>query len=189
VSSPPPSPSTPPSETADPANPGPEPPTKPSCNLLVDPAGDGTWGPVRYDALDITSADVASDGERVVVHLRLSGLDDVPAAGVKWAFGWTLGTRSYAAEAARTANGDSARLRITDDGGETTADPVSFLVDVSARRIVWVFSRASVPEADGRFHSLHATTWHGSEGALVSADVATSSSTYQDRQPSCVKTS
>lgn len=50
---------------------------KPVCNQIVDDKGDATVGPLPNDAnLDVTSADVASNGKVVTAVIRLASFSD-----------------------------------------------------------------------------------------------------------------
>lgn len=65
------------------------PPKKPACNLVTDPVGEASWAGGKPKSLDLTGADITSDGKDITVIFKLSDVLDVDEAaptGRKWVF-------------------------------------------------------------------------------------------------------
>lgn len=162
-----------------------EPPPPRVCNLLVDVADDAS-PPTGARALDVLSADVATGQKLVTAVLRLGSLDDVPADGATWSFSWMLGTQTYRVETEQSPAGRTSRLVV--GGQQSTATP-TVTVDAATRQVRWQVFRGAVPDLaqTATFHSLSAATARGTGATAVQSDAASSSATYEDRTPSCVK--
>lgn len=93
------------------------------CNLVTDRTGDAYWNPAGYvpvlppgtagsdDAMDITSADVASDTRMITGVLRVKQLSSASVhapAGMSWRVGFTAGRFSFALAGHASTTGSPA---------------------------------------------------------------------------------
>ena len=173
------------------AKPKPEPePVVPICNVIVDYAGDTSYG----DA-DILSGDIASGTKLVTAVLRLRSLaftDPVVRTGARWELAFTVGGSRYAYSTRRDALGatTSTFTRQAQGGPAVVVAVPMTTLDTAARQVRWSVPRTVIPElpvepAGTKMYGLTAATWVSP--ADVAADVALGKS-YPDGYPSCVQT-
>lgn len=168
------------------------------CHLVTDARGDVAPAATRGDApgLDITSADVATTVDSVVVAIRVRGWQSLPQAGVgglqttlQLSFR-TLGD-DYVVEFQRGVDGDAFRAFGIRDGREGSG--ATRYVDATGalderRAIVTIVAPRSllfVPEARQTLSSIGARSFTLLDGG-GSADVAGGAATYRDRARSCL---
>ncbi|HEU0130017.1 MAG TPA: hypothetical protein VFQ85_03380 [Mycobacteriales bacterium] len=165
---------------------------KPVCNLITDGTGDGGNRVTRApssDALDIVGGDIATGKGTVVGVLRLKGynLDSDPAAylGFNWNLRFTIKGTTYAftyADGRGAYAGPSAAFMMD------SAQIATPTVKVAGNTITWSVKRSAVPglkKSGQTLINLAATSGYD----MTSADAASTTKTYPDLYPSCVKAS
>jgi hypothetical protein len=162
---------------------------KPVCNLIVDGRGDGAnrvTGFPKSPSLDIVGGDVATGKSTVVGVLRLDTYDvqNDPTAflGFEWNLRFTIKGTTYSFTYAdgRGTYGKSAGFMM---GSANIATPT---VKVGKNTISWSIPRKTVPglkKTGQKLLNLAATSGYDK----TSADAASSTKTYTDLYPSCVK--
>lgn len=159
--------------------------TPPTCNLLVDQAGDGRSQAVPVlssPALDLLSGDIASGTKTVVGVLRLKTTDTtndpLVHLGMRWSLAFDVGGTSYVFTLSRAGSG--TQVASFSDG--TSTFPVGLSVDPTS--ITWTVRRGSLATLTpgALFSSLRAVSsvFGGNADAMIS------SHTYTDQHPSCV---
>ncbi len=175
----------------------PLPPRPFQCKLLVDKAGDAKYygTTVAPSYVDIVGADIATGPNTVTGVIRLASLqsDIRGMTGVEYRLGFDMGGTKYQMVANRsTLNGDKFSLIAPTAAGTRLVD-ITGTFNEPSKEIRMVAPRASFPtNPNGRWFSrLTATSYNsnssGSYMGLDLADTATSSKTYLDRDPSCVR--
>lgn len=177
-----------------------------SCNLLVDPPGDQH---VAEPALDLLSADVASDGKELTVAIRVADLADVATtspAGRDYTLMLRIGETRLEFLAAlatgqppvfrvrgRTAQG--TELAWIELAGSDVSSRVRGVVDTAREEV-----RITVPLADlarfgatrpgARAYEPHVRTWRTVplvvDTVIASSDTGASERSYKLGSPSCL---
>lgn len=131
---------------------GARPPTRPAavCNLVADPTGDALTSPTAYvpvlprgssdDAMDITSADVATGGGMLTGVLRvkkLSATSSNAPMGMTWRVGFTAGRFSFtlAAHAGPTGSPAFDAAYSSLSGGATYAYDATGVLNMATNEV------------------------------------------------------
>lgn len=157
-----------------------------TCNLLVDPAGDGLWvGGISSSQLDIRSGDVASGATTVVAVLRMTSLVDnlYSQLGPSWTMGWRINGNSYTAQLRRGIGPTPNYIAVFASPSGTITPAWSY--DLGTGVITWTIPRSALPDLATPGQTF---TNIGARTALLStdADQAISTATYVDQTASCV---
>lgn len=158
---------------------------KPVCNILTDASGDSS-----PNALDITSADIATGKTQVVGVVRVKSMqtesEPTRLLGLKWTLAYQIAGTDYSFAMERTSNGltstDTASSMVA---GETGPVPT---LKVDATSITWTIPRsvvASLKKPKQLVGSIAAMSYL----MRGSRDTAITSTKYPDLTPSCVKAS
>ncbi|HEU0131817.1 MAG TPA: hypothetical protein VFQ85_12585 [Mycobacteriales bacterium] len=165
-----------------------------TCNVLVDPVGDASPAasaavPSSPD-LDIISADVASSSTAVAGVLRVRSLQTSPLTtlGAQWSLRWEINGTPYVLIARRDVNG----AYTASTGGGFVPQQLAFAVNATNSSFTWHTLRSSLPDLPATtgtavFDHISASTAVSAGVATTNADAATTSGTYLDGTPSCVK--
>jgi hypothetical protein len=179
---------------------------KAACDLVVDPAGDVVLEGQAYDdaALDVLGADLAGDGKRLTVVLRMGNVDQVdpkapfgravyftfttpggrspmylaastdPALGMLYDFGSVVGTGYTTANTSGTAASGSVDPAKKTITISAPADMGGLMAPGAGRRLTGLAVRSTVLVGAAR------------AGLVFDADAATSKASYTTGAPSCV---
>jgi hypothetical protein len=179
---------------------------KPVCNLLVDAKGDATQlyvapegtGP-NDPALDVVSADVASNGKVITTVLRVDKLaksGTTAPTGYVWYVYFTVNGQEFYTQTKSDPTGDVFSVGYVASGtGLRTAlaDSTAKGTFVTAKNEIHVtFNAAQLTELapfkkGAKLVNLRALTNRGFVRVVFQADEATGGKTYTDSTPSCVK--
>lgn len=178
---------------------------KPVCHLLVDRKADATQlyaapeGLAPNDpAIDIRSADIASNSKQVTTVLRvteLAKLGVTSPGGYVWYVYFSIDGQEFFTEAKAGPAGDSFSVGYVGAEGIRTAlaKPAAKGTFVADRNEVRVsFAAAQLTELrpfrkGTRMYGLRALAARSAGPAVLQADEATGGKAYHDSTPSCVK--
>lgn len=182
---------------------------KPTCLLVVDAAGDGTTADVvsNRDSLDVLSADVATGKRNLVAVVRLASAQADPTLtpGVTYRFTWRAGLVDQGVTTVVYTDGTRVAVFDPDLGNNSAADArdVAFDMNQATNSLVWTVSRKLNPALGKKGVKLSAFSVRADPAVNLSTrgygvnwtstldskwgDSATSTKTYLDLAPSCVK--
>lgn len=157
------------------------------CNLLVDDKGDGhaqTGGVLLSSpALDITGADVASGKKTVVGVLRIAALktsnDPGTILGATWNLNFTVRGTTYNFQRHR-AGGTAGTYDYSFTGGVTPT------VKESGNEVWFTVARSAIPELK-KPKPVFETISVSSTTFVTNADAGSTTKTYPDLAPSCLR--
>lgn len=182
-------------------------PVKPVCNLVVDDAGDtfllrnqevpGVYGP-QEDALDIVSADLASDTKRITAVIRVKKLATTIATGVGQGYEAQFlndgeNTLYLSATITNGTQAFSVGFRDPTANTATSLGDASGVFDLAKNEVrisapVSAFSAQGTGVKPGTLLSIGTITASRNLVAVnVFADVNEGGTTYKAGAPSCVK--
>lgn len=172
----------------------------PLCLQVTDPEADVTVGPLPAPSLDIVSGDIATGRNNLVVALRMKTLqrDAFLAGGITYVWKWTAGgaTQAVAYYLYPTGEGEAVYLSDGTAGSDVsvkgTADPATSTITwVVPRKIVAPLKKAGAKLTGFSLSAVSALNWR--DGAELQGtvggygDTATSTKTYTDFAPTCLK--
>jgi hypothetical protein len=180
---------------------------KPVCNLVKDDAGDASDSfiasgvyPTNLDAVDIVSADVATNAKKLTTVIRVKKLatsDPTAPGGLHWKFFFNVGdTQIWTQALAPPGSAPSFRYGTIDGTTGTSkslGDALSGALDTAKNEIRVTISLSDLPDKPKPGSKL--TTLAPNAGRYYSAGVSLSDSTdsaegsksYTVGAPSCVK--
>jgi hypothetical protein len=166
----------------------PKPKPKPVCNLLVDVSGDGrstVMPTVEGAPMDITGADIATGTKTLVAVLRVGTTDASSYNWAKLGYGVSMQFKilgkTYTFERKRKA-GTAETYEDTFQNGPVKS------VAVTPTSIAWTIDRTAID--DLKKPKIVITNLTASSRPFVSnGDAGSSTKTYADKYPSCVRAS
>lgn len=167
----------------------------PACKLLIDPEGDGrstvAGAVISSPALDIVSADVASGTKNVVGVLRLKQVDtandNFAKLGMRWSLNFQVSGKTYTFTRRRSP-GLNETYRYEFNGSPAGVQQPKVVEDKKKNEITFTVPRTVIPDLKRPrmvFNNITASSYP----VTANADAATSTKTYPDKHPSCVKVS
>ena len=176
------------------------------CHLLVDRKADATQAYVAPEgiapndpALDIRSADIASNGKQVTTVLRVTEFAKIGVtspAGYAWYVYFSIDGQEFFTQAKAGPAGDSFSVGYVGAEGIRTAlakpgAKGTFVADRNEIRVSFAAAQLTElkPFRKGtRMYGLRALAARGAGPVVLQADEATGGKPYVDSTPSCVKT-
>lgn len=174
---------------------------KPVCLQVTDDEGDAkVVGAIDSASLDIISADIATGTKNLVVAIRTKSAqrESTLLAGRSFSFDWTVGGTAQRVLLTEYDNNERVGWFYPDAAttGTTGAISVPVTFDPNTATVTWTVARKHVAALKGRgakFSDLKAISGDGRNIKAAGttgrgqADSATSSKTYIDYTPTCLK--